>query len=218
MLLTSVPRGANLTNYDLTAVIAAFGPSGSAGIVSVKDATTGATLASRRLNPVQSSLGFPVVSGYVAGNISTAVAAGDLNGDGIPDLVSLDEYGSTLYVLLGDAANAGNFLPPVAMPLPSQLADLAIADINADGLLDLVVTGLSPSTLYVLLGDPAQPGHFLAPVAYPLDVAPAQVVVGDVNGDGVLDVVVAAQSYGLTVFLGDPVQRGQLTGAALFLF
>src|SRR5262249_36859049 len=64
---------------------------------------------------------------------------GDLNGDQNPDIVTRNGD-DTLSVLLGNAD--GTFTPDPnlgALPVGSGLADLAIADFNGDGKLDIAV-------------------------------------------------------------------------------
>ncbi len=84
---------------------------------------------------------------------------------------------------------------------------LAIADLNADGSLDVVVTNANSSTVGVLLGN----GHgwFGSPLTYnPGGTFPRSVAIGDVNGDGIPDIVVANVlggngSCGIGVLLGN---------------
>ena len=132
-------------------------------------------------------------------------AAGDLNGDGSLDLVvsaSIQEGRSaTGFVLLGNGD--GSFQDPEPIPhLTRQLFFATLADLDEDGALDLVTIGLaSPGDVLVLLGQ--GDGTFGASVAYPVGEA-IQAVLGDVSGDGVLDIVVIATDVnGVLVFLGN---------------
>jgi hypothetical protein len=86
----------------------------------------------------------------------------------------------------------GVFLPPQRLPLePGVLYDLAIGDVNGDGLPDLVFAdGLgTPSAATLLLQDPANPATFLAPTTIPLPGKPSSLALGDLNGDGRNDLV-----------------------------
>lgn len=85
--------------------------------------------------------------------------------------------------------------------------DLAVADFNGDGILDLVglMGGMTnaPGTLSILLGKPD--GTFSAHTDYDAGVDPVQVLVGDFNGDGKLDIATANQDLNgssVSVFLG----------------
>lgn len=130
---------------------------------------------------------------YVQGGNLIAIA--DLNGDGLPDLVIADP-GPTgggapvLSVLLNDPAHPGQFLPAINSPLPPQTNEFSIkvADLNGDGLPDILVGG--DSTLSVFLQQPGATTSFAAPATYALPgVRAFQVEVADVNGDGLPDVL-----------------------------
>jgi hypothetical protein len=129
------------------------------------------------------------------------VAIGDLNGDGMPDIALTDSVGVKLLLHTG-AASSTTYAAPVAVftqsldPGITGANVIAIADVNGDGLNDLVITDPgpagSPPTVNVLLQDPNNKGTFLPAVSYPLnDNNIAQsIVVTDVNGDGKPDIVV----------------------------
>ena len=87
------------------------------------------------------------------------------------------------------------------MPLDRAANDVAAADLNRDGKVDLVVaaagggdgvTQFSDGFVYVLLG--RGDGTFAQPVQYEVSPGPWQIVVGDFTQDGVLDVATANRS------------------------
>ena len=155
------------------------------------------------------------------------VAVGDLNGDGSPDVVVTDNTGVKVLMHTGAAA-ATTFAAPVTVF--TQTANLnvagwnlvAIADVNGDGLNDLVITDPGPTggampTVNVLLQDGANHGHFLAAVSYP--VAPMSlaqsIVVRDLNGDTRPDIVIGG-SDAVSVLLHDPVNASAFLAASNF--
>jgi hypothetical protein len=138
----------------------------------------------------------------------------DLNGDGKPDLVLANRVGNTMSVLLGNGD--GSFQPQQTFQVGSYPFSVAVADVNGDGKRDLVVanygifdhsTGqVTGSDVWVLLGQ--GDGTFAPQQAFPAGPQPTSVVVADVNGDGIPDLVVAnagdsASSGCVSVLLGN---------------
>jgi len=138
--------------------------------------------------------GLPGTSGPTAAD----VAIGDMNTDGIPDLVVADGLFPDVFVMLGNGD--GTFQSPVIHNTggPSGLFGVAIADLNGDSKLDLVVTSEAlTDTQYgkvpILfgLGD----GTFRAgPLLEAGTAYSSTVVTGDLSGDGKLDVVFTSEA------------------------
>ena len=130
-----------------------------------------------------------------------AIAAGDLNGDGILDLVVVNAIpgdSADTSVLLGKSD--GTFQPAHNYKLGSLSNDVVLADMNHDGKLDLITDG------GVALGK--GDGTFSARIPFPNGFVfdpSMHFAVDDVNGDGKLDVVAATDGCPLfmQVLLGD---------------
>jgi hypothetical protein len=121
-------------------------------------------------------------------NAATAIALGDLNGDGKLDIVTSEasvllKQGGGTFTLRSDSQ-------PRADPV-----SLALGDLDGDGKLDIVRTngvedlGGTPNSISVLLG--WGDGAFIPNADYATSSSPGAVALGDLNGDGKLDIVVA---------------------------
>jgi VCBS repeat protein/Big-like domain-containing protein len=138
---------------------------------------------------------------YQVGNSPWAIAAGDFNGDGIPDLVvaNSDQIGS-VSVLLGNGD--GTFQPQAAYPTGSFPDALVLADFNNDGILDIATADSGDNDISILLGN--GDGTFAAPAVYAVGVSPYAIAAGDFNGDGYPDLITANYSSNtVSVLLGN---------------
>ena len=148
--------------------------------------------------------GFTPAAGspFAVGTNPQSVTVADFNDDGKLDIVTANNGGNNLTVLLGDGT--GGFEPAPGSPFSAGLfpQSVAVGDFNGDGKLDLVEANAGNTTVKVLLGNGA--GGFTADGAFPVGSLPHSVAVADLNGDGKPDIVTA--NYGsnnVTVLLGN---------------
>lgn len=150
------------------------------------------------------------------------VTVADLNGDKRPDLIVANRSANPAaprpsFVCLNTGAGAF----PACAPLATQSATIIVAsDLDRDGYTDLFVPHRDGGQNLIFWNDGT--GVFTAP---PAAVGPAAsqiraAAAADINGDGVVDLVVGDEKNGMFVYLGAgkrvfdaPVALGNATGA-----
>jgi hypothetical protein len=163
-------------------------------------------------------------------NFTPSVAVGSIgNGQVAVVAATYDANGNNgaVYVFVETSTAPVAFAAPLIFPAGAQPQAVRIADVDGDGLPDLVVANYGPgadgtgmSGVSVLLQDKNNPGHFLAPVTYPTPPGPVDVAVGDLNGDGRPDLVVASlgpfPSGAVSVLLQSPTTAGTFGAATTY--
>ena len=116
-------------------------------------------------------------------------------------------YKLLLLVLLGQVAvypQRLSFRAPVHLPVGTAPTRVAIADVNKDGIMDIIVANNGSNSLTVYLGGGKGVFKQAKGSPFPAGQSPNDIGLGDFNGDGNLDVAIPNHSVKyVTVLLGD---------------
>ena len=148
--------------------------------------------------------------------LTSSVAAGDLNGDGRPDLASTKisiagpaPHTGQVSVILQSQSSAGVFGGSINHDIGSDPQKVSIGDLNGDTFIDLVTANRTSANISILFQNSSSPGTFLPAQNLGVGAHPSGVAIGDLNGDGHLDIAVA--DSGLSILFQNP------SGAGTFL-
>src|SRR5690606_16639192 len=109
------------------------------------DRATGARV---RIFLAQLDGGFLEVSGFDAGSSFLLLELGDVDGDGVLDVVVGDFIGRTLRV--GFLGANGQVSSVLTAPVSHEIRDLAVGDLDGDGRADVAIVGDAAGSLSIL--------------------------------------------------------------------
>lgn len=189
--------------YTLSATVTESGNTAApTGTVSFLDTSNGnSVLDTVSLGSSVAGIDWPNSQGLtLPTNSPQAVAVGDFNGDGIPDLVvSAGGPSKPLVIFLGNANGTYTTLSGPSI-FTYSFGPIVVADFNGDGKQDMAVLNADSSEVTILLGN--GDGTFSVAASSPATGSnPNQLAVGDFNGDGIPDLAVTSDSSNTVLIL-----------------
>jgi hypothetical protein len=127
------------------------------------------------------------------GSTPVAIAAGDLNADGVPDIAVVNQGDNTVSVLLGSANLDGTFTAATGSPLPTSAspAGIVIANFANSTVPDIAVTNNGPSTVGVYLG--LGQGTFASRIELNTPKGPTALIAAPLTSTGLPDIALVSQ-------------------------
>ncbi|WP_341882119.1 FG-GAP-like repeat-containing protein [Synechococcus sp. UW140] len=137
---------------------------------------------------------------FATGNGASSVTLGDVDGDGLLDIITANQGSNNASVLLGNGDGA--FKAQATFATGTKPRTVTLGDVNGDGRLDIITANRDSNNISVLLGNGN--GTFQTQSTFATGTSPRSVTLGDVNGDGRLDIITANRnSYNTSVLLGN---------------
>jgi uncharacterized repeat protein (TIGR02543 family) len=161
--------------------------------------------------------------GYLTGSSAFAPAIGDLDNDGKPDLVTVNNAGNSVSVFRNISSSgsitASSFAGKVDYASGGDSPDfIAIGDLDGDNRLDIIITNRNSSSVSVFRNNSSAPGSisFQSQVSFATGLNPNCVAIGDLDKDGRQDLVVSNNGASTISVLRNLSSSGSINFAAQF--
>jgi len=181
-LTLAVPAGATYENISVTDITTNLTTNSSKPFITTFDGSNGFD-----------SNSFADKASFAAGNNQYSLVSGDVDGDGMPDLVVANYEDNTISVFRNTSHSGSvSFAHRVVFStMDGGPQGLAIGDLNGDGKPDLAVTNFDGNTVSIFRNTSTRGTvSFATKIDYDTGKWPNSVSIGDLDGDGKLDLAV----------------------------
>lgn len=190
-LTVQVPAGASSCNAISVAAFNKIGYSAKPFVVTFPGIGNGFTTASFA-NKIE----------LTAGKTPKGVAAGDLDGDGLPDMAVANYDGGTVSIFKNNGSRGQvQFAASVDIPFSAPSA-IMLADVNGDGRLDVIVTEYYSGNFSVFINNSTTGTIALSnPVSFTTKAGVTDLAAADLDQDGRTDLVVINEDWVDGIFI-----------------
>ena len=186
-------------SYPRSVTIGDFDGDGKPDLVIVNQSSNNLSVLRNTSTPgVINSSSFAAKVDFITAGTPVSIAISDVDGDGKPDLISANSNATSISILHNTSTpGSTSFAAKVDFATGLTPFSIAILDVDGDGKKDLVVANaaLSATSVSVLrntsISGIINSSSFAAKVDFITGATPRCVAIGDIDGDGKPDLVIA---------------------------
>jgi hypothetical protein len=153
---------------------------------------------------------------FTTGTIPFKVTTGDFDGDGKTDLVIVNNKSNSISVLRNTGSNGTvSFAAKVDFTTGTQPWKISTGDLDGDGKLDIAVANLNSASVSLFLNTSSSGTiSFATKVDFTTGLSPTNISIGDLDGDGKLDLAVTNNYSNSVSVLRNTGSSGTISFAA----